>query len=119
MPIDYDKLQFISKDKIDKVVGNFGVTRTPFASSGSPAYGSHSIPNPSGMKALGTMKWSIDGVNFYPPRLKFPIPGAPAGVTVGMVVNATTIWFYWQNNTGAPVNFLVDWVLDFIDTDTP
>lgn len=119
MPIDYDKLQFISKDKIDKVVGTFDPITTDFQAPASPVFGVVTVPNPAGIRALGTMKWSIDGVNFYPPRLKFPIAGAPAGVTVGMMVTATTVYFYYQNLTGGIVNFQVKWVLDYIDTDTP
>lgn len=119
MPIDYDKLQFISKDKIDKVVGTFDPVTTTFTGgySGSLTVGTHSIANPAGLKALGTMKWSIDGINFYPPRLKFPLAGAPAA-TVGMVVSASSIDFYWSNNTGGAVNFTVIWTLDFIDSNT-
>jgi hypothetical protein len=119
MAINYDQLQFISKDKIDKVLGTFDPVTTTFAGTwgGSLTTGSSSIANPSGLKALGTMKWSVDGINFYPPRLKFAIPGAP-NATVGMVVSASTVTFYWSNNTGGAVTFTVKWVLDFIDQDT-
>jgi hypothetical protein len=119
MSIDYTKLHFISKDKIDKVLGTFEPVTTTFAGtwSGSLTTGSSSVANPSGLKALGTMKWSVDGVNFYPPRLKFPIPGAP-NATVGMVVDASNVVFYWSNNTGGAVAFTVIWTLDFIDQDT-
>lgn len=119
MAVDYDKLQFVSKDKIDKILGSFDPVTTTFAGSysGSLTTGSVSIPNPSGMKALPTMKWSIDGVNFYPARLKFPIPGAPAA-TVGIMVNNENVIFYWSNNTGGAVTFTCIWTLDFIDTDS-
>lgn len=119
MPIEYDKLQFISKDKIDKVLGSFDPVITTFTGSysGGLTTGVSSVANPSGLKALGTMVWSIDGVNFYRPRLKFPVAGAPQA-TVGMVVSDSTVWFYWTNNTGGAVTFTVKWVLDFIDQDT-
>lgn len=119
MPIDYSKLHFISKDKIDKVLGTFEPVTTTFAGSwgGSLTTGTETVANPVGLKALGTMKWSIDGVNFYPPRLKFPLPGAPQA-TVGMVVDEDDVKFYWSNNTGGAVTFTVTWTLDFIDQDT-
>lgn len=119
MPVDYSKLQFTSKDKIDKILGSFDPITTTFpgAYSGSLTTGSFSVPNPSGMKALPTMKWSIDGVNFYPARLKFPIAGAPVA-TVGVMVSNANVTFYWTNNTGGAVTFTCVWTLDFIDSDT-
>jgi len=119
MPVDYDKLQFVSKEKIDKILGSFDPVTTSFPGSwgGFLTTGSFSIANPAGIKALPTMKWSIDGINFYPARLKFPIAGAPAA-TVGIVVSASEVVFYWSNNTGSAVTFICVWTLDFIDSDT-
>lgn len=119
MPIDYDSLQFTSKDKIDKILGTFDTRTTTFAGSysGSLTTGTNRITNPVGMKALPTMKWSIDGVNFYPARVKFPIAGAPAA-TVGIMVDNDYVYFYWSNNTGGAVTFTCIWTLDFIDTDS-
>lgn len=117
MAVDFDKLQYSSIDKIDKVVGTFDPIITTF--NGSSTFGNHPVTNPYGQKALPTMMWSIDGVNFYEPRLKFPLTGGPTGVTVGVMVSADYVTFYYTNFTGSPVSFTVRWVLDFIDSDTP
>lgn len=119
MAIDYDKLQFISDKKIDKVVSPFDPVTTTFTAPSSPNWGSFSVANPFGVKALPTMKWSVDGVNFYEPRLKAFTGGSPvAGATVGVLVSDTNVVFYYTNFTGAPIDYTVIWTLDFIDSDT-
>lgn len=119
MAIQYEKLQFISTKRIDKIVGSWGpITSTKVVAANSDD--SLTVANPYGKRALPTMKWSIDGANFYPPRVKFPITagvGSTAvGATAGVIVGETSIVFYFTNTNGSPVTFTVIWTLDFIDS---
>lgn len=78
------------------------------------------IPNPTGKKALPTMVWSIDGVNFYPMRYKVynpgnPVPAGQVGAGVGMAVDSDNITFYFTHYYGVTVDFTMFWTLDEID----
>ena len=78
------------------------------------------IPNPILKKALPTMVFSIDGVNFYPQKYRTynpgnPIPDGQLGAGVGMAVDADNIYFYFTHYIGATVDFTMFWTLDEID----
>lgn len=78
------------------------------------------IANPIRKKALPTMVFSIDGVNFYPQRYKVynpgnPIPSGILGAGVGLAVDADYLYFYFTHYFGSTVNFTMFWTLDEID----
>lgn len=78
------------------------------------------IPNPIGKKALPTMMFSIDGVNFYPQRYRVynpgnPIPDGQLGAAAGMAVDAQNLYFYFTHYIGSQVDFTMFWTLDEID----
>lgn len=79
----------------------------------------HTIPNPVGKKCLITMKWSIDGVNYYPMKPILynpgnPVPAGKIGATVGCSLTASEIKFYFTHYLGSTVNFSMIYVLDNI-----
>lgn len=69
-------------------------------------------PNPFGAKALPTLAWSVDNVNFY------PAGASVAGTnpyTANIAVDATTIYLYFYNNSGSTQTFYVHYTLDTIE----
>ena len=80
----------------------------------------YQISNPIGKKALITMVWSIDGVNYYPCKPILynpgnPIPAGEVGATVGCSIDANYITFYSTHYLGSSVTYYVKYVLDSIE----
>lgn len=78
------------------------------------------IPNPIKKKALPTMMFSIDGVNYYPQRYRVynpgnPIPAGQLGAGVGLAVDAEYLYFYFTHYFGSTVNFTMFWTLDEVN----
>lgn len=77
------------------------------------------IANPAGKKALISMAFSIDTINYYPQKYRLyqpgnPIPTGRIGATVGAAVSDDYITFYFTHYYGSTVDFTMKWVLDNI-----
>lgn len=123
-----DLLAFLSTNSVDKVVGSFDLltaSRSVAAATLSgglylPKSDNFTVANPFKRKALITMIWSIDGINFYPQRPHIynpgnPIPAGKVGATMGARVDDATIYFDSVHFIGAQVDYTIRYVLDFID----
>lgn len=128
MITDIDLLSFVTDSPIDKVVGSFDLlttTRSVAAATLSggiylPMIDNFTVANPYGVKALITMIWSIDGVNFYPQHPHIynpgnPIPAGKVGATMGARIDDTTIYFDSNHFIGSQVDYTIYYVLDLID----
>lgn len=130
MPLsDIDLLAFFTGGSLDKVVGSFDVltaTRSVAAATLSggiylPKSDTYTIANPYGRKALITMAWSIDGVNYYPQKPWIynpgnPVPSGLLGATMGAIVDDSTISFISVHYLGVQVDYTMKYVLDFIES---
>lgn len=124
----FDEQAANSDYTLDRILSDFNgntTTRSVAAATLSggiylPKTDIYTIPNPIGKKALPTMIFSIDGVNFYPQRYRVynpgnPIPAGQLGAGVGMAVDAQYIYFYFTHYIGAQVDFTMKWTLDEIN----
>lgn len=124
---EIDLLELLANNSVDKIISDFDGNTTTHSVSAATLSGGVYLPqtseliiaNPTGKKAFPTMVWSIDDSNYYPARPKLfqpgnPIPEGRLGATVGMMVNAQQIKFYFVHYYGVTVNFKMFWVLDNI-----
>lgn len=125
---DIDLISFLSANGFDKIIGSFDVlteTRSVAAATLSggiylPQSDTYTIPNPAGRKALITMAWSMDGLNYYPQKPWIYNPGNPVpsglnGATMGAMVDEDYIYFKSVHYLGVQVNYTMKYVLSFID----
>lgn len=128
MPDDIATLAADSDYTLDRILSSFeGNTTTHSVGAATLSGGIYLpktdqlvIPNPAGKKALPTMMFSIDGLNFYPQKYRHynpgnPIPAGLLGATVGMAVDENNIYFMFTHYIGSTVNFTMFWTLDEID----
>lgn len=113
---------------LDRILSDFNGNTTTHSVGAATLSGGFYLPktdtkiitNPIGKKALPTMMYSIDGVNFYPQKYRGynpgnPIPSGQLGATVGMAVDAQYIYFYFTHYIGSQVDFTMFWTLDEVD----
>lgn len=67
--------------------------------------------HPAGVPCLPTLRWSIDGVNFYPADA---YTEAAAPYTAKATCNETNVFLWMENNTGSPLTFYLEYTLDSI-----
>lgn len=122
-----DLLALITNGSADRVISGFDINTTTRSVSAATLSGGIYIPktdtyviaNPAGKKALISMVYSIDGINFYPQKYRLyqpgnPVPSGRIGATVGASVDQEYITFYFTHYYGVQVNFTMKWVLDNI-----
>ena len=124
---DIDLLALLTNGSADRVVGSFDINTTTYSVAAAtlsfgfylPKTDVYRIPNPFGKKALITMAYSVDGVNYYPQKYRLyqpgnPVPAGRIGATVGASVTDSEIIFYFTHYLGAQQNYTMKWVLDNI-----
>lgn len=124
---DIDLLALLTNGSADKVVGGFDINTTTHSVAAATLSGGFYLPktdslvinNPFGAKALITMVYSTDGVNYYPQRYRLyqpgnPVPAGRLGAVAGAAVDEDYITFYFTHYLGAQQNFTMKWVLDNI-----
>lgn len=124
---DIDLLALLTNGSADKVIGSFDINTTTHTVAAATLSGGIYLPktdtlqiaNPAGRKALISMAYSIDGVNFYPQKYRLyqpgnPIPSGRVGAVVGATSDNNYITFYFTHYIGSSVNFTMKWVLDNI-----
>jgi hypothetical protein len=127
MTTDISKAQFSSEFPIDKIISDFDGNVTTHSVPAATFSGGFYLPktdsiqiiNPTGKKALMTMIYTYDNVNYYPSKARLyqpgnPVPAGRIGAVVGEAVNADYIWFYFTHYFGSQVDFTMFWVLDTI-----
>lgn len=122
-----DLMSFMSLYPIDKIL--FEQVEEPLEHTVAASYDNGgivmpksdilTIPNPIGKKAFITMKWSIDGVNYYPQKAILYNPGnpVPAGkrpATVGCCIDDDEIQFFFTHYSLNALTFRIKYVLDNI-----
>lgn len=123
----FDEQSANSDYTLDRILSDFNGNTTTHSVAAATLSGGIYLPktdikiiaNPVGKKALPTMLFSIDGLNFYPQRYRNynpgnPIPAGQLGASVGMAVAADFIYFYFTHYIGSTVNFTMKWALDEI-----
>ena len=110
-----DKILYEELTPITHVVGG----ATPSGGIYLPKTDILTIDNPIGKKAFITMKWSIDGINYYPQKPFIyqpgnPVPAGKVGATVGCGIDDDHINFYFVHYLAASQTFRIIYVLDSI-----
>lgn len=124
---DIDLLALLTNGSADKVIGSFDINTSTHNVGAATLSGGIYLPktdslvvaNPAGKKALISMAYTYDGINYYPQKYRLYQPGNPIrsgriGAVVGAAVDENYITFYFTHYIGAPVNFTMKWVLDNI-----
>lgn len=125
--MNIDLLALLTNGSADKVIGSFDINTTSHSVAAATLSGGFYLPktdtlqiaNPAGRKALISMAFSIDGVNYYPQKYQLyqpgnPVPSGRIGATVGAAVSDDYITFYFTHYYGVQVDFTMKWVLDNI-----
>lgn len=124
---DIDLLSLLTNGSADKVIGSFDIlTQTHSVAAATLSGGIYlpktdtlQITNPAGKKALITMAYSIDGINFYPQKYRLyqpgnPVPSGQIGAVAGAAVDEQYITFYFTHYYGVQVDYIMKFVLDNI-----
>lgn len=117
MTADIDKLNFSIDYPIDKIAveGTASYTVSGTATT-TPVASLQSITNPFGHKCLMTVRWSVDGTNFYDMDGSINFFSATfsefifgAGVKAGC--SDSTIYFYMINGYDTSKTFTINYTL--------
>lgn len=124
---DIDLLALLTNGSADRVIGSFDILTQTHSVGAATLSGGFYLPktdtlqiaNPAGKKALISMVYSIDGVNYYPQRYRLYQPGnpPPSGrliAVAGAAVDEDFITFYFTHYSGSTVNYTMKYVLDNI-----
>lgn len=113
MATDFDKLNYISSNVIDKIVIEDAVT-TPleYIVAGGGTTTTQTVTNTYGTAGFVTLSWSIDGVNYYPAQA---YTDATAPYTANGWCDAASIYIYMENYSGAGVTFRIKFTLDTVN----
>lgn len=124
---DIDLLALLTNGSADRVVGSFDILTQTHSVSAATLSGGFYLPktdvleiaNPAGKRALISMAYSIDGVNYYPQKYRLyqpgnPVPTGALGAVAGAGVTPDVIRFYFTHYYGVQVDFTMKYVLDNI-----
>lgn len=109
MAYDPSKINYYSGDNIDKVVYENKDSPLNYNVAGGGTTTTQTVTNQYGAKAKVTLAWSIDGTNYYPAQA-YTTSAAP--YTANGWCDATTVYIYMENFSGAAVDFRIIYALD-------
>lgn len=112
MATDFDKLNYISSNVIDKIVMEDTIT-TPleYVVSGGGTTTTQTVTNTYGIAGFVTLSWSVDGINYYPAQA---YTVASNVFTANGWCDATSIFIYMENFTAGSLTFRIKFTLDTV-----